>query len=205
MTLSEKFYAILREKNKNKGWQTAFAEKVGITQGALNKIIRGETKDPSLSTVSAIIEALEEEEASQFDLPVLKRENEIPVYAMAGAGPGILPDQMEPLFTVNAPPEHFRRSNYAIKINGHSMEPLIPDGSLVGIRLDDPFQANELFLARIPYEGLVVKRIGIDPKAEEFVFKSENANKQAYPDFRLSIHEAEQIIIGRVVWVMLGY
>lgn len=205
MTLSEKFYAILREKNKIKGWQTAFAEKVGITQGAFNKIIRGETKDPGLSTVSAIIQALEEEEAGNFDLPVLKRENEIPVYAMAGAGPAILPDQMEPLFTVIAPPEYFRRSNYAILIDGHSMEPRIPNGSLVGIRLNMPFQANELYLADIPYEGFVVKRVAVDLKAEEFIFKSDNPDKESYPDFRLSIHEAEKIIIGRVVWVMVGY
>lgn len=129
----------------------------------------------------------------------------IPVYAVAGAGPGILPDQLEPLFTVIAPPEYFRRSNYAVVVSGHSMEPRIPNGSIVGIILDAPFQANELYLADIPYEGFVIKRVGVDMKNDEFIFKSDNPDKEAYPDFRISIHEAEKIIIGKVVWVMVGY
>lgn len=205
MKFSENFIELLRRKNAERGWQSAFAEKAGITQSMLSKIISGETKDPGLSTVSAIIEALEAEEANQFNIPSFKRENEIPVYAIAGAGPGILPDQMEPLFTVIAPPEYFRRSNYAILVSGHSMEPRIPNGAIAGVKTNEQFQANELFLADIPYEGLVVKRVGVDLKAEEFIFKSENENKNAYPDFRLSIHEAEKIIIGKIVWVMVGY
>ena len=52
---------------------------------------------------------------------------------------------------------------------------------------------------------MVVKRIGVDRQKNEFVFKSENPNKESYPDFRLGIAEAEQIIVGRVVWVMWGY
>lgn len=205
MKFSDRLLHVLRQKNQERGWQTAFAQKAGIPQSILSKIIKGESKDPALSTVSAIIEALEKEGEEQFNLSAHKRENEIPVYAMAGAGPGILPDQLEPLFTVIAPPEYFRRSNYAVTISGHSMEPHIPNGSIVGVKTDEPFQANELYLAEIPYEGFVVKRVGVDLKNEEFVFKSDNPNKEAYPDFRLSIHEAEKIIIGKVVWVMVGY
>ena len=67
------------------------------------------------------------------------------------------------------------------------------------------FQANELFLAHIPYEGYVIKRIAVDIERQEYVFKSENANKIAYPDFRVSINESEKIIVGRVVWIMWGY
>ena len=52
---------------------------------------------------------------------------------------------------------------------------------------------------------LVIKRVGVDRVANEFVFKSENPNKENYPDFRLNIDEAEGIIVGRVVWVMWGY
>lgn len=206
MGFSEQFYSILRKKGAIRGWQSSFAQRAGLTQSALSKIISGETKDPGLSTIAAILDALSEEGMPNLPATTPQTDvNEIPVYAIAGAGPGILPDQLEPLFTVLAPPEYFRRSNYAVMINGHSMEPLIPHGSIVGIRTGDPFQANELFLAEIPYEGLVVKRVGVDLKREEFVFKSQNPDKEAYPDFRLSIHEAENIILGRVVWVMVAY
>jgi len=129
----------------------------------------------------------------------------INVYSVAGAGPGVDVSEIEPLFQVTAPPDYFRRSDYALVVDGHSMEPLIAHGSIVGIKLHAPFVANELYVARIPYEGLVIKRVGVDLAANEFIFKSENPNKENYPDFRLNINEAEGIIIGRVVWVMWGY
>lgn len=129
----------------------------------------------------------------------------INVYALAGAGPAQLPEDLEPLFNITAPPEYFRQSNFAVKVIGHSMEPLIPHGAVVGILKNAPFQANELFLANIPYEGLVIKRVGVDLKNNEFIFKSENPDKNAYPDFRISINDSESIVIGRVMWVMWGY
>lgn len=129
----------------------------------------------------------------------------INVYSVAGAGPSVEVGEIEPLFQVTAPPDYFRRSDYAIVVDGHSMEPLIAHGSIVGIKLHAPFVANELYVARIPYEGLVIKRVGVDRAANEFIFKSQNPDKEAYPDFRLNIEEGEGIIVGRVVWVMWGY
>ena len=129
----------------------------------------------------------------------------VPVYTVAGAGPAVVVSELEPLFTVTAPPDYFRHSDYAIVIDGHSMEPLIPHGAIVGVKLNSPFVANELYLAQIPYEGLVVKRVGVDREKNEFVFKSINPDKEAYPDFRLSMGECENVIIGRVVWIMWGY
>ena len=129
----------------------------------------------------------------------------INVYSLAGAGPAVSVGELEPLFQVTAPPDYFRRSDYAIVVDGHSMEPLIAHGSVVGVKLHTPFVANELYVARIPYEGLVIKRVAVDRVANEFVFKSQNPDKEAYPDFRLNIEEAEGIIVGRVVWVMWGY
>lgn len=217
MKFSERFYERLRAKSQERGWQTSFAQRAGISQSSLSKIISGETKAPDLTTVSAIMDELEREENTAIirrvapNAPLEKIDGNdtslctIGVYTVAGAGPGFLPDQMEPIFQVTAPPDYFRRSNYAVQVDGHSMEPLIPHGSIVGIRVDVPFQANELFLASIPYEGLVIKRVGVDIAAGEFVFKSQNPDKSAYPDFRLAIAEAEKIIIGRVVWVMWGY
>ncbi len=214
MNLEATLLGILRDYAATFPSLKAAADSLGATYETFRSWHDG-VKSPTIKSLSPFIDAIltsgklkdvkqtiipssETSKAQVYNVP-------IPVYAIAGAGPGILPDQLEPLFTVLAPPEYFRRSNYAILVNGHSMEPLIPHGAIVGIKLDEPFQANELFLADIPYEGLVVKRVGVDLKAEEFVFKSQNPDKDSYPDFRLSIHEAEKIIIGRVVWVMIGY
>lgn len=129
----------------------------------------------------------------------------INVYAVAGAGPAVCVTELAPLFQVTAPPDYFRRSDYAIVVDGHSMEPLIPHGSIVGVKLQAPFVANELYVARIPYEGLVVKRVGVNRERDEFVFKSVNPDKEAYPDFYINIEEGEGIIVGRVMWIMWGY
>lgn len=130
---------------------------------------------------------------------------ELSIYDVAGAGPAVEISEITPLFTVFAPPNYLRQAGFAILVDGHSMEPLIPHHAIVGINPDSSFTANELYAARIPYEGVVIKRVGVDLAAEEFIFKSENPNKEAYPDFRMNIKEAEKIIIGRVVWVMWGY
>lgn len=217
MGFAQRFYEILAEKNQERGWQTAFAQKIGISQSALSKIISGETKSPELGSIAAIVDALADE--FYADAPNIKRIapyapvekvtgpalKTINVYSVAGAGPGIEVNEIEPLFQVTAPPDYFRRSDYAIVVDGHSMEPLIAHGSIVGIKLHAPFVANELYVARIPYEGLVIKRVGVDRTTNEFIFKSENPNKENYPDFRVNIDESEGIIVGRVVWVMWGY
>lgn len=215
MSLEETLLGILRDYTATFSSVRAAAESLGATYETFRSWHDG-VKSPTIKSLSPYIDAIQASgrlkrddlAALGEDVLVASENNSaiaIPVYAVAGARPGILPDQLKPLFTVLAPPEYFRLANYVVLINGHSMEPLIPHGAYVGIKTDVPFQANELFLAKIPYEGLVVKRVGVDLKTEEFVFKSQNPDKESYPDFRMSIHEAEKIIIGRVVWVMMGY
>lgn len=58
MTFNEQFLSILREQNQERGWQQNFAREAGINQSALSKIISGETRDPGLSIISAILDAL---------------------------------------------------------------------------------------------------------------------------------------------------
>lgn len=130
---------------------------------------------------------------------------EVPVFNAAGAGSAIELAQLEPLFSVPAPQEYLDRSDFAILVEGHSMEPLVPHGAVVGIKLNVPYEPGHLYAARIPYEGLLVKRIDIDKKAGEFIFSSENPDKDAYPDFRMAIEESGISLVGRVTWVMWGY
>lgn len=217
MNFSKHFYKILNAKKQESGWQSSFAKKAGISQSALSKIISGETKEPEMGTISAIVDALGDEFYST--LPSIRRLapnapvesvtgeglRELAVYNVTGAGPAVELSETAPLFTLFAPPEYLRQASFALVVDGHSMEPLIPHRTTVGVNTDAPFAANEIYAARIPYEGLVIKRVAVDMAAREFVFKSENPNKDAYPDFRLNIAEAEKIIVGRVVWVMWGY
>lgn len=58
MSFSEQFLSILRAQNQERGWQQNFAKEAGVNQSALSKIISGETRDPGLSMISAILDAL---------------------------------------------------------------------------------------------------------------------------------------------------
>lgn len=58
MEFSKRFYEILRSKCSAWGARRKLAEQAGITESALNKILQGTTKDPGLSTVSAIVDAV---------------------------------------------------------------------------------------------------------------------------------------------------
>ena len=193
----------------------AASDSLGATYETFKSWYDG-VKSPTLKSLSPYLEAILASgrvglsKKSLVPLPKMETDDVqrnviVPVFAVAGAGPAWLPASQDPLFTVQAPADFMRKCDYAILVEGHSMEPLITHGAVVGIKVDCPFQANELFLANIPYEGLVVKRVGVDLKSEEFIFKSQNPDKDAYPDFRLSIHEAEKIIMGRVVWIMTNY
>lgn len=217
-------HVILANKGIKFNTLSELAEKSGVNQGNLSSFLnakKGQARADmkfdtawkilkflglldqlSLSPNSTISRTGEKAPREQLkDKDVLP----IPVYAIAGAGPAWLPTENEPLFNVFAPIRFLYYSDYAVQIEGHSMEPLIPHHAVVGIKKDVPFQANELYLANIPYEGLVVKRIGVDRKTEEFIFKSENPDKNAYPDFRLHISEGENMILGKVVWILRGY
>lgn len=199
------------------------ANKVGVSnRSIISGWISGERKaeNASFANLMSYLEGLGLDYADFFpprtqikriepNAPVENADTEdaepIHVYLAAGAGPGILPTELEPLFTVTAPPAYLWRCDYAVVVDGHSMEPLIPHGAVVGIRSSFNFVVDELYLAQLPYEGNLIKRIGLDRDSQEYIFKSQHPDKIAYPDFRVSIHEAEKIIIGRVVWVLVGY
>lgn len=58
MEFAKRFYSLLRERCVSRGGQKSMIELTGLKQAALNKIVTGETKDPGLVSVSAIVDAL---------------------------------------------------------------------------------------------------------------------------------------------------
>ena len=101
MDFSERFYAYLRAKKDERGWQAKLAEKAGISQNALSKIINGTTKNPEMPIISKIMDALGPEElypeafisrVGRF-APIEAIEGEnlpmVPVMGSTGAGPDV--------------------------------------------------------------------------------------------------------------------
>lgn len=85
MKFKDRFMQVLKERNAERGWQSAFAERAGIRQSSLSRIISGITKDPPLENVGAIIDAMGIE--AFLDVPTIRRIGEhSPVEKNAGSG-----------------------------------------------------------------------------------------------------------------------
>ena len=90
----------------------------------------------------------------------------------------------------------------ALLVKGDSMAWTIKSGGVVGvIRRNFDFVSGEVYAVRLPYEGLSIKRVIVDAANGEYIIRSDNPDKEKYPDRRLSITEYADIILGRVVWV----
>lgn len=175
------------------------ARDLDVGTSVLWQWINGKRK-PQLEAIAPVLERL------NVDFTITKTDDsqtdEIKIFDAAGAGPAIEVHETEPLTTVRVPKNFFPACDFGIQIQGHSMEPTIPNNAIVGIKIDLPFTANELYLANIPYEGRVVKRIAVDLNTKEFIFKSDNNDKEKYPEFRMNIDDANRMLIGRVVWIL---
>lgn len=126
----------------------------------------------------------------------------IHVYALAGAGPAFDLEENAPLATIRVPLEYAMQCDSALLVKGDSMAWTIKSGGVVGvIRRNFDFVSGEVYAVRLPYEGLSIKRVIVDAASGEYIIRSDNPDKEKYPDRRLSITEYADIILGRVVWV----
>ena len=104
--------------------------------------------------------------------------------------------------TIRVPLEYAMQCDSALLVKGDSMAWTIKSGGVVGvIRRNFDFVSGEVYAVRLPYEGLSIKRVIVDAANGEYIIRSDNPDKEKYPDRRLSITEYADIILGRVVWV----
>ena len=115
----------------------------------------------------------------------------IHVYALAGAGPAFDLEENDPLATIRVPLEYAMQCDSALLVKGDSM----------AWTIKSDFVSGEVYAVRLPYEGLSIKRVIVDAASGEYIIRSDNPDKEKYPDRRLSITEYADIILGRVVWV----
>lgn len=126
----------------------------------------------------------------------------INIYALAGAGPAFDFEDSDPLAIIRIPPDYAMRCDYAFLVKGDSMVGTIPNGGVVGVvQRNFDFSSGEIYAVRLPYEGVSIKRIIVDDASGEYIIRSDNPDKNKYPDRRLSITEYPEIIFGRVVWL----
>lgn len=122
------------------------------------------------------------------------------VYSFAGAGNFIDLTEYQPIDSIIIPAMFYSDSIVLVKISGHSMEPLIYDGAIVGIDKNDrQFVSGEIYAVWLPYEGAVIKRLYV--MKDNIILRSENKN---FPDISIPFKDIESdgFIIGRLKWVI---
>ena len=186
----------------------------GISYDNLHKWLRGD-RIPTLEKISPILDSIGKftPDAPQAVIrrisphaPLKEADSDdsvaINVYALAGAGPGFELEEGDPLATIRIPPDYAMRCDCAVMVKGDSMAWTIKNGGIVGImRKSFDFISGEVYAVRLPYEGLSIKRVIVDTSAGEYIIRSDNPDKEKYPDRRLPIMEEDNIIFGRVIWV----
>ena len=210
MDFSERFYAYLRAKKDERGWQAKLAEKAGISQNALSKIINGTTKNPEMPIISKIMDALGPEElypeafisrVGRF-APVEAIEGEnlpmVPVLGSTGAGPDVELFNSEPETFIQVLPQYMLPELAAFRVDGDSMEPTIKCGSYVGVvPFNGDIAEGGIYLVSIPPFGRLIKRLkmGVDGGID---LVSDN---KAYEKRTISYEGYDKVVLGRVAWV----
>ena len=122
------------------------------------------------------------------------------VHATTGAGSPREHWEPEPLFQVCIPERFYWRNLIVIQVAGTSMEPLIKKGAFVGLDTSQTgVIAGEVYGVRVPYEGVTLKRVFVDPTNDSLQLQSENPK---HPEQFLPIEGREDLIVGKAVWVM---
>ncbi len=129
------------------------------------------------------------------------------VYAVAGAGPAWEAEQAEPIFHIAVPKQYLRPHIMPLFIKGASMEPTILDNAVVGVNREQrEVVQGKIYAVRLPYEGIVVKRLYLDHENARFILKSDNKKDiNEFPDIHLPFESGDAFIYGQVSWVLQSY
>lgn len=122
----------------------------------------------------------------------------VPVYSTEGAPNG--DETGKPVSRLNIPQSFAGSGIFVVRIDSSSMEPCILKDAFVGIDgTKRRVASGELYGVRLPYEGLVIKRIYMDSQNGRLLLRSENP---ALPEVTLPVDGHEDYIAGRVAWVL---
>lgn len=89
---------------------------------------------------------------------------------------------------------------YVVRTDSAGMEPAILKDAYVGIDTSKKHVASgEIYGVRLPYEGIVFKRIYMDTQNNRLILRSDNV---AHPEITLPVQGYEENIVGRVAWVL---
>lgn len=170
-------------------FRDVFGEAWGSPTGAPVKQVQGESSPD-------IPEYIVREE----DIPSGAQGAIVSVYPMAEGSLAKVWQNAQPIEQISIPLQFAKPTLYPVQVAGNSMEPTLHEGSYVGIdRADTKLVQGKVYGVYLPYEGIALKRVYLDHKNASVLLKSDNPEHEP---ISMPIEEKEDLILGRVVWVM---
>ncbi len=124
----------------------------------------------------------------------------VPVYSFAGAGKFIDFTKIEPVDTLLIPNDFYKKSLGIVRVIGPSMEPIIRNGSYVGVDLNcKEITSGLIYCVNVDYEGTIIKYVYREK--DGFKLKSENPKFDDIYIKNEEIKDKDYFIVGKVVWV----
>ena len=106
------------------------------------------------------------------------------------------------MYTVCIPEYFYKDDIIVFHVRGDSMEPSIKEGAFVGVDFQDrDVVGGKTYAVWVPYEGVTLKMVYVDPQNKQLILQSENPK---HPEQHLPLDGRENLIIGSVRWVMQG-
>lgn len=213
MGFTEDFKKLVKEAATGKFRGDAdLARKANVAQSAVSMLNNNKRSGLQLETVGKLLDAigakivLPETPASASDKELeTKKLILLGVHAVAGAGPAWDDEESEPKFHIAVPEQYAGPNLTTLLISGESMFPTILDNAIVGVNRENAeIVQGKIYAVRLPYEGIVVKRIYLDHSEKCFILRSDNKNGD-FPDIKLPFDEGDAFIYGRVEWILQSY
>lgn len=123
----------------------------------------------------------------------------VKVYSMSGFD-GEVPERSDSEGSFCVPEEFDNPELVVFKMAGSNMEPLIRRGALVGVdRGDTRIISGELYGLVLPYEGVVIRRLYLEPEKGELVLSSDSGS---HAEKRVAFDDYADKIVGRAAWTL---
>lgn len=188
---------IVREARERRKWsQKDLANRVGVSQPAINKIEAGESaRSKYLAKIAQVLEldpaTLDTSLASQpFEERPLQRDGrpDFKIYASAEGGPGEIIRSSEPVDFVPRPTHLVHvRDAYGLFITGHSMEPEYKSGEMAIVEPSMPLISGEVYIFYAEHQGearATIKHLR-RPTADKWLVSQHNPPEGMSKDFAL--------------------
>ncbi len=187
-------------KDKYNGKVYPAAKDFGIPASTLKSWVTKDEKikrKPKLDSLEKVLSQIKD----VFDSETVEKTKQIHIYSVAGAGTAWDYTEEDPICIIQVPESLSFKATFALLVKGDSMYPTIKNEAVVGVKTEEPFIPNEIYAIRLPYEGLSIKRVQINYKEDEYIIKSNNPDKNKFPDFSIPIDTAPYLVLGKVVWI----